>query len=75
MVYFNDSNPSAPETGDVCEKCRPCKEYGCDHSYHPGLSGSGIQTSIDIIFSELPLVGLMTPGKRGKKGRRYLIDN
>ena len=78
MVYFNASNPSAPETGDVCEECGPCKECGCDHSYHPDLSGSGIQTNIDIIFSEPLLVGMRTPGKRDKRKERKggaLIDN
>jgi hypothetical protein len=67
MVYFNASNPSAPGTDDVCEKCGPCKEYGCDHSYHPGSSCSGIQTNFDIIFLELLQVGLVSPGKMGKK--------
>jgi hypothetical protein len=38
------------QQGDVCKEC------GHDHSYRPDFSDSGVQTSIDIIFSEL-LVG------------------
>lgn len=38
------------QQGDVCKEC------GHDHSYRHDFSDSGVQTSIDIIFSE-PLVG------------------
>jgi hypothetical protein len=56
------------QQGDVCREC------GHDYSYRFDFSDSGVQTSIDIIFSEL-LMGLGTSGKREKKMRCSISKN